>query len=111
MVDEERGDRSLTSFLQYSPCHALHSAESFPVKVAKSAPCLSPEEHDSDALRRWSSTFPSKTLAFPQMVPEKRMHEITYRTFAVFLPVVKALVDLTNIVSQGKCCINLIVDN
>ena len=102
---------SLTSFLQYSPRHVLHSAESFPVKVAKSAPYLSSEEHDSDVLRRWNSILSSRTLAFLQMVPEKSMQERTYHTFAVSLPVVNTLVDLTTIVPQEKCCIKLIVDN
>ena len=102
---------SLTSFLQYSPRHVLHSAESFPVKVAKSAPYLSSEEHDSDVLRRWNSILSSRTLAFLQMVPEKSMQEITYHTFAVSLPVVNTLVDLTTIDPQEKCCIKLIVDN
>ena len=104
MRREEIG--SLTSFLQYSPRHVLHSAESFPVKVAKSAPYLSSEEHDSDVLRRWNSILPSRTLAFLQMVPEKSTQGITDHKFAVFLPAVK-----TTIVSQEKCCIKLIVDN
>ena len=109
MRREEIG--SLTSFLQYSLQHVLHSAESFPVKVAKSAPYLSSEEHDSDVLRGWDSILPSRTLAFLQMVPEKSMQEITYYKFAVFLPVVNTLVNLTTIVPQQKCCIKLIVDN
>ena len=102
---------SLTSFLQYSPQHVLHSTESFPVKVAKSALYLSSEEHDSDVLRGWNSILPSRTLAFLQMVPEKTIQEITDHKFAVFMPLVYTLVDLTTSVPQEKCCIKLIVDN